>query len=556
MKMLAGGRSYRAVMTMATVVSACWWAGTAQAYKFDTDPDWAVNFDNNIQYSVGWRTKDVDSKAGNMLGSSQGDYKFPKKGDMITNRISDFIEVQGVYKKDMGFRVTGSIWQDFAYSDEAKINPALAAMNAYPSGRFSTYTKRFYIKGSEFLDYFGFLNTKVGESQTPVQLKVGSLSQYWGNSFFFPFTNIAYSQHPIDFVKSFAQPGSEVKELFLPRRQILLSTQLTPELSLTGQYFLEFKPNRYPEGGTYFGFVDMLFSGPPGTGPLAFISPINDNLIKPKDNNGNYGIKVGWSPEWANADMGFYYRQFDDTDPWLLSVSPSTGHIQNTFAQKAKLVGFSLEKSFGLISTGLEISKRIGTALNSNVVGVPTNVGATGDLTNVIANTFIQLGKTPLWDAGILLAEISFTHLNQVTHNAQFYKGVGYAGCPAGGSWKDGCSTKNTTAFAMLFSPQWLQVFPGVDLSMPFNLQAGIKGVGAHSTGTFFPEGEVITSLGIKANYLSVHSVSLTYSHYHWRPKGTGDNGLGAGMQAYTGGAGPVMLNDRDWLQLQFKTSF
>lgn len=554
MKLLPRRHGYKTAIVIGAVVATGWWAGTAQAYQFQTDPDWAVNFDNNIQYSIGWRAKDLDSRAGNMLGSSQGNYKFSKSGDVITNRIADFIEFQGVYKKDQGFRITGSIWKDFAYNKDAKINPALAVMNAYPSGKFSDYTKRFYVQGTEVLDKFVFLNTNIGN--TPVQLKIGSLAQYWGNSFFFPFTNIAYSQHPIDYVKSFAQPGSEVKELFLPRKQILVATQLTPELSLTGQYFFEFRPNRYPEGGTYFGFVDMLFSGPPGTGPLAFISPVNDGLVKPRNNNQNYGIKVGWSPAWAGADMAFYYRQFDDTDPWLLSVSPTTGHIQDTFAQKAKLVGFSLEKSFGLISTALEVSKRMHTALNSNVVGVPTNVGAAGDLTNVIANTFVQLGKTPIWDAGILLAEVSYTHLNKVTDNRQFYKGVGYPGCPVGGTWKDGCSTKNTSAFALLFSPQWLQVYPGVDLSMPFNLQAGIKGVGAHSTGTFFPKGEVITSLGIKANYLSVHSLSLTYSHYRWRPNGVGDNGLGAGMQAFTGGAGPVMLNDRDWIQLQFKTSF
>ena len=48
------------------------------------------------------------------------------------------------------------------------------------------------------------------------------------------------------------------------------------------------------------------------------------------------------------------------------------------------------------------------------------------------------------------------------------------------------------------------------------------------------------------------------YNGYRWRPGDTADNGLGAGLPAYAGfgGNGPVSLNDRGWLMLQFKTSF
>lgn len=557
------GRSERSRISAkaaATVVTAFCTASVAHAYKFDAGQDWDINLDNSLQYTMGWRAQSIDPKIGNNLIFSQGDYKFPDKGDMVTNRIQDLIEFQGAYKRNQGFRVTASIWKDFAYNDEAKNNPAFpASLNAYPSGHYSNYTKRYFLEGGEWLDAFAFLNTDVAGK--PLYVKAGRLTQYWGNAFFFGFSNIAYSQHPLDYIKGFSQPGSEVKELFLPRKQILLATELSPELSITGQYFFEYRPNRYPESGTYLGFVNVLFDGPPGTGPLGGLGITqNDGLVKVKDNNHNYGLKIAWSPKWAGGDMGFYYRQFDDVHPWLLLVNPDNGHLQDTFATKSKLIGFSYERTFGPVSTGVEINQRRNTALASASLA-RTNEGASGTITNVITNAFVQLGKTPLWDTGTLLAEISYTHLNKVTRNASLYNGVGSANCVEPvtgrpGSWRDGCATNNAVAFATLFTPQWLQVFPGVDLEMPISYTWGIHGNPAYAAGAFYAEGTNLYSVGLRAIYRSKHSVLLQYNGYRWRPNNTADNGLGIGMPTYASGNGSISLNDRAWWQLQFKTSF
>lgn len=558
MKLLRGGCGYKAV-AMIAVLSACGWAGVAQAYKFDTGPEWDVNLDNTVQYTMGWRAKDIDPRIGNHLFFDQGDYKFPDKGDMVTNRIQDLIEFQAIYKKDYGFRASASVWKDFAYNDEAKQNPAFVGIipNAYPSGHYSDYTKRYVLEGGEWLDTFVFANTRIADK--PVYIKAGRLSQYWGNAFFFGFSNIAYSQQPIDYIKGFSQPGSEVKELFLPRKQILLSTELSPELSVTAQYFFEHRPNRYPESATYLGFFNILFEGPPVAGALGIPT---EGLEKVKGNNQNYGLKVTWSPKWAGGDMGFYYRQFDEVHPWLALINPVTGNMQNTFAKKAKLIGFSYERTFGLVSAGFELNQRRDTALASAAL-VPTNEGAKGTLTNVIANAFVQLGKTALWDTGILLAEVSYTHLNKVTSNAHLYNGEGTANCVnpitgGPGDWRHGCMTNNAVAVAALFTPQWLQVFPGVDLEMPISYTWGVHGNPAYAAGSFYAQGANIYSVGLKAIYHSKHSVSLQYNGYRWRTGDTADNGLGMGLPAYAGfgGNGAVSLNDRAWWQLQFKTSF
>src|ERR1700756_4685847 len=93
-------RRARGVRWFALAATACA-AGMAQAFTFDTGPDWAVNFDNSLQYTLGWRMQDINPLIGNDLFFSQGDYKFPHAGDMVTDRVQDLIELQASYKKQL-----------------------------------------------------------------------------------------------------------------------------------------------------------------------------------------------------------------------------------------------------------------------------------------------------------------------------------------------------------------------------------------------------------------------------------------------------------------------
>jgi hypothetical protein len=521
----------------------------AAAYKFNAGEDWDVNLDTSLQYTLGARTQKRDDRIGNHPFFAEGDYKFDR-GDVVTNRVQGLFEFQAAYKQNTGLRLSASAWKDFAYDDEVRTNPnpAFSTFLSYPSGRYSGTTKKYHIQGGELLDAFVFANTKLGD--TPVYTKLGRFSQYWGNSLFFGFSNIAYSQHPIDYIKGFTQPGSEVKELFLPRTQALATVEFSPEFSLSGQYFFEFRENRFPEGGTYLGPFDILYGGPTSSGALGGSA---GRVDRPKNNNRNFGLKAVWAPQWADGEIGFYYRQFDEVQPWPVLVPGTSGDVHLAFAEKTKLFGLSYERTFGSVSTGWELNYRKDTALNTAFA--PTAEGARGDLVNVIANAFVQLGTTPLYDAGILLAELSYTHLASVTKNAQLFNGVGYAGCPSGNKW-DGCATKRALAFAMLFEPQWLQVFPGVDLSMPVSFTWGIKGNPAYAAGSFYAQGTNIYSVGVKATIKSNSTVALQYNGYKWRTGPTNViPGLGESYAGF-GGNGPVALNDKGWVQLTFKTSF
>ncbi|WP_256381621.1 DUF1302 domain-containing protein [Collimonas sp. OK607] len=533
--------------------------GTAYAYKIDTDPDWKLNLDNSVMYTAGWRAQSINPYIANNPFYHQGDTRFAK-GDMVTNRIQDLIEFQGIYQDKFGFRVTGSAWKDWAYHDNISGNPALLALglNDSPNG-MSSYTKRFQYQGGELLDAFVFGSKKIGDIDW--HAKVGRLTQFWGNAFYFGFSNIAYGQSGVDQIKGFSQPGSELKELFLPRKQILLSADISPELSVAAQYFFEFGANRYPESGTYFSAADFLYKGPTSVPALAGLAggPVTaGNENKPKNNNGNFGVKAAWSPEWAQGDLGFYYRVLDDPHPWALldiNTNSTGGDVHLDYAQKIKLYGLSYERTFGTVSTGFEASYRQNTGLNSALgtfqPGVASH-GATGDIVNLIANAFIQLGHTPLYDTGLLIAELSHTHLVSVTGNQSMYNGVGYAGCGGGTKWT-GCSTKDATALWVSFEPQWLQVFPRVDISMPTSYAWGVKGTPAYGAGAFYAQGTGLYNIGVKALFDGKTSIALSYNGINWRSR---DIGNGPAGPMYATGSGAYALKDRDWISLTLKTSF
>ncbi|WP_298221970.1 DUF1302 domain-containing protein [Acidocella sp.] len=523
---------------------------TASAYQLDAGPDWNISLDSTIQYTLGARAQSIDPGIGNNPAFAEGDYKFPNSGDVNTNRLDGIFSLTGTYRSRMGFRFSGEIWKDFAYDANVNTAPAFAgnpAFSTYVNNTYSAYTKRYYIQGVQGLDAFVFDNTSI--NNIPVYLKVGRFATDWGTAMLFGFSNIAYSQSGIDYGKAFAQPGTQLDALYLPRAQLLGTVAVSPDLSLTGQYFLEHVANRYPEGGTYLSVGDFAYNGPQLTG--LGLGGTAGTQVLPKNNNGNFGVKAKWSPDWAEGDIGFYYRVLDEAHPWLLldPAAMAAGKVQvdQQYAQKVKLYGMSYEHTIGNLSTGYELSYRQGTALNSTALAV-SEQGAKGDIVNVIANVFDQLGPSRFWDTGMLIAEASYTHLVRVTDNANLYQGLGQNGCT--NKWA-GCATNNSLALGVVFEPQWLQIRPGWDLGLPISYTYGVYGNPAYAASAFYAQGTSIYSVGVSGTYEGRTSVTLQYNGYHWHTLAAATGG-----GVYPGGNGPYNLNDKGWVELTVKTSF
>ncbi len=560
----------------------------AHAFKIDTgSSDWEVNWDNTVSYNIGMRAEGIDPMIGNNPNFDDGDYKFKHAGDIVTNRLSMVSEFTAAYQGYVGFKLSGSAWKDFAYGSGDATNPGMYApgvtyqsIGAYPNGRYGSYTNRYYVEGAQLLDGFAFYNSEIGGKA--IYFKAGQFTEYWGNSLLSPTQGISYAQGATDGIKALNSPGTQTKELLLPRPQISLTAQVTPQVSVSGQYELGWQANRLGTGGTYLeandavaqgpsglfvttlpGALRPLFGMPPG-GAFGYVAPQGTPNTPPQVDN-NFGFKTSWTPSFMNGAMGFYFRRFDETQPWVLSdwkrfpalhtSLPTDYHL--AYNRGVQLFGYSLETTIGSVATGFEASYRRNTALNTALspnIATQTQ-GAKGDVLNLVANAVVPLSRSPLWDTGTLIAELSYTHLMSVTQNAAIYNGLGYGGCPSNNKWA-GCSTRNYVGAGVVFQPQWLQVFPGVDLSMPTSITGGLYGNNPINPGPAGGgQGFFIYSIGVQALIRQKTTVTLAYNGYHAHTNGTSTSPSGLTYDT-SGAAGLIDLNDRPWVSLTMQSSF
>lgn len=583
----ARGKSVCAAVAASTAVLA---GGGAQAFEVDTgNPDVSVRWDNTVRFTSGIRVDQRNNLIGNSAVSDEGTYSFDR-GDFVTNRFDLLSELDFVYKRNYGFRVSGAGWWDPAYDGTSKSNPNAPLVNipSYPNHQYSSYiTNHYEGPSAELLDAFAFGKWDLGT--VPTTLKVGRQSLYWGESLFLNgnLHGIAYAQNPLDLQKGFATPGVEAKELFRPLGQISVTAQLTDSFSVGAQYFWEWQSFRYPEGGTYLGPVDFVFNGPeravfaqapvnPLLGPVSGqnIGYSKGPALEPKQ-SGDWGIALRWSPEVLDGTLGFYYRRYSDklpqtlvTQQTLIPANFPVAALRNQplassstynliYAGGIDLWGVSLAKNIAGVSVGAELSYRHDTPLNSQVLGAgtPTGTGvpSQGDTPGPRGDTFHGLingvgvvSKTPVFDTANWAVELTWAEWSKVTSGANLFNALGYAPCAGKDKW-DGCTTKNYFGLSTAFTPTWFQVFPGVDLSAPLTFAIGLSG----NAPTVFGgnQGNGNYTIGVSANVYQKYLIDLKYIDWLGRSK---DNGT---MVTSVNGL-TTYLTDRGFISLTLKTTF
>ena len=533
-------------------------ATSAHAIEIDTgNTDLSVRWDNTVRFNHAQRVNGIDSKIGNSAVSDEGTYSFGKN-DSVADRFDLLSELDVVYQKRHGLRLSAAGWYDAAYGGQSQTNPNAPLRNipSYVNRDYSDYVKRYYRGPSgEMLDAFVFTGGDIGD--VPVNVKLGRHTIYWGESLLLGgnLNSIAYAQNPLDLQKGFATPGVEAKELFRPLGQISGQAQLTDDFSLAAQYMFEWDSFRYPEGGTYLGPVDFAFNGPDRqflSGALGFAQ--RGDPAEPKQ-HGEWGLAGRWSPSWLDGTMGVYYRNFADKLPQALitQVGPNRSRYNLVYADDISLFGVSLAKNIAGISVGAELSYRHNTPLVSQVLGIAPGLpeqgetkGPRGDTFHGLANAVGVIPKTPLFDTASWLAEVSWAHWSKVRSGGNLFMAEGFAACNGKDKW-DGCATRNYAGLGLGFTPTWFQVLPGVDLSAPVTYAIGLYG----NAPTIFGgnQGNGNYSLGLGADVQQKYRFDLKYIDYVGHYK---DNGTAVTSQnGFT-----TLLKDRGFVSLTFKTTF
>jgi hypothetical protein len=545
-----------AVATAAALLAA---ALPAQAFEIDTgNPDLSLRWDNTVRLNYAQRVEGRDPMIGNSAIGDEGTYSFDK-GQAVAKRLDLLTELDLVYKRQHGLRISAAGWFDDAYGSHGRSNPnpPLAGIPSYVDNEYSPLVKRLYHGPSgEILDAFVFGSYDI--AGVPVRAKLGRHSLYWGESLLLGgnLHGVAYAQNPLDLQKGFATPGVEAKELFRPLNQLSVQAQLTDSVSVAAQYMLEWEPFRYPEGGTYLGPVDFAFNGPDRqflSRALGFAA--RGEAVEPKQ-RGEFGLSARWSPKALDGTLGFYYREFADKLPQtFITQAPPLGapRYNLVYADNIKLFGLSLSKNIGGVSVGAEVSTRRNTPLTSQVLGLAPGLpargetqGPRGDTWHAVLNGVGTIAKTPLFDSATWLAELTWSRWSKVRSGGELFNAVGFAPCNGKDKW-DGCATKNYFGLGLGFTPTWYQVFPGVDLSLPVTYAVGLRVNAATVFGG--NQGLGNYSIGLSADVHQKYRFELKYVDYVGR---TRDNGSAATSQnGFT-----AFLKDRGFVSLTFKTTF
>ncbi len=540
----------RSVLVLLALLISC---GSANAFNIPTGNDevWQLKFDNTFRYFLQYRIASQNDAILANINGDDGDRNFDK--GIVSNRLDILTELDLVNKeKQYGIRFSGAFWRDQQYHNRFD-NNSVATSNLFVDGVQSVnglykFADRYYSGPyGELLDAFIFGQVSIGD--VPVYLKLGRHIYSWGQSLLDPFHGISYGQMPLDLGKAQAMPGVEAKEVFRPLNNFSVVAQLTNEFQLAAQYFLQWERNKLPEAQTYFGSSDICLDGSgtllfaPGGGPGTYMTHGRDiEAARGRD----FGIAAQWTPmSLADTTFGLYYRRFSDKMPTvILNLGDMTYHA--AYKSNIDLFGFSYATTYAGTSIGAEVSYRRNMTLNGGTAMIMSSaqlpddgdiLGPTGDVMFGLVNFLGLLKKSSLWDAGSWMVEFDYARWMSVGDDPQhlFAGADGYAGFNR--------VTRDSGDIIIVVTPQYLQIYPGLDLSVPVSLNYGLFGVGPCAANN--GEGDGNFAVGLNFQYLTKYNLNFTYSNFFGK---LGDGASARGNYA--------LYRDRDFISMTFKVSF
>jgi hypothetical protein len=601
-------RSARPVLS--AIAAAICALGTAHAGEIETgNPDLAVRWDNTVKYNYGYRINQQDQAILKSANFDDGDRNFNR--GTVSSRVDLLSEFDLVYQKTMGVRVSGAGWFDGAYNHLDNTN--VASSNHLEGGKpaigLSPRTRRYHRGASgELLDAFVFGGFDVAD--IPVNVRLGRHTLYWGETLSSPVHGVSFGQSSVDFLKAYSVPGSDAKELYLPRPAASVQISPTSTLSLAAQYFFDWKPARMPETGSFLGFFDYAFQG----GESFILGPLGPAAVRQADSeprhSGDWGVSSRWSPDWLDGTLGFYLRRTSDILPQAnvrLAGLPTalfgptgaalcgaaipgaavaganclfypatlggTSRYQLEYANGIGVAGVSLSKNIAGVSVGTELSYRrdmpiystpallmpagtnpailaaLNGKLNGAMVATAANLPRAGQVSGARGNTLHGVFN--------LLGTMAQTPVSDaLSWNAELVWSR-VASITQGAQFYRGRAaytgidkpTRDFFGLTVNASPTWFQVFPGVDVSAPLSYSRGLSGNSQVQAGGNKGAGNY--SAGVAFDVRQKYRVDFKYVDFFGALAADPVSG------AVTSNAGvTALLRDRGFLALTLKTTF
>ena len=343
------------------------YVGVASAFTFEGESI-SGSFDSTVSLGVGVRNQSpsCDLVVAGATGDhapagcttiagvgDQGNINYAKH-DAFTTYLKGTHELLLKAPDDWKFMGRFSWLRDFTATHTTGAVSAATGPNGYSAPLSSEARDDLYFK-ARLLDLWVSKEFDLGDQRARV--RAGNQVISWGESLFLP--GGVNQTNAMDIMR-LSQPGTQLKEVFLPAPIVSFATGLGKGVNLEAYYQAHWNDSYFPPTGSYWSMVNGL-----GEGHNSYGIPKED-----AKNSGQYGAAVRWQPSGTQLNLGFYAMAYHDKTPnFSLERGPEW-----VFAEDRTLYGVSANFPLGDWAIGTELSYRPKDAVSLN----PNNSGCSG----------------------------------------------------------------------------------------------------------------------------------------------------------------------------------
>jgi hypothetical protein len=308
--------------------------------------------------------------------NDQGNLNY-QKGQLFTEYLKGTHELIVRFPDDYKFMARGNWVRDFAATQTTDYVSGIGAPSLTDDARQDLGFK------ARLLDFWASKEFDINDERARV--RIGEQVISWGESLFIP--GGINQTNAMDLMR-LSQPGTQLKEAFLPAPIASIATGLGHGVNVEAYVQTGWNANYFPPVGSYWSTGTIGKGAGQVANGAPYIAIPTGNT--PKD-NGQYGIAAHYQPTGSRFNLGVYAMNYHDKAPVV--VQDSIGAPQYTYLEDRKLFGISANFPIGNWAIGSELSYRPKDAVPLNSM---SNGGVCPDSKCYVEEAKYQLHLTAL----------------------------------------------------------------------------------------------------------------------------------------------------------------